>query len=142
MPASSLLRRFLPYLSVALAGALLYDGWIFYDRWSSRHDAEKARHDAEVQRARDDLKALGGTDFRIMNFYASPEAVHAGASAQLCYGVYGAKTVRLDPPVDTIAPAISHCLEVVPRKTTEYKLIAEDGAGHNTTASVTISVLH
>lgn len=142
MPATSLLRRVLPYLSVALAAALLYDGWIFYSRWSGRRDAERASHDAEIQRSRDDLNALGGTKFRILNFYASPGAVRAGSRAQLCYGVYGAKNVRLEPPVDTITPALSHCLEVAPRKTTEYKLIAEDGAGHNATASVTISVLH
>ena len=40
--AFALLRRTLPYLTVAVIIAVAYDGRIFYSRWSYRRQAEKA----------------------------------------------------------------------------------------------------
>ena len=135
-----LLRRLLPFLSVAVAAAVLYDGWIFYSRWHHAREAEQERHDEEIRRARQSIDLLGGTDFRIMYFYAAPQAIRAGASAEICFGVFGAKSVRIEPPVETLRPAINDCFQVAPRKTTEYKLIAEDGGGHTATSSLQIRV--
>ncbi len=42
--------------------------------------------------------------------------------------------------MEEIWPALSHCLEVAPRKDTEYKLIAEDGAGHSVSQSLVLKV--
>jgi hypothetical protein len=49
--------------------------------------------------------------------------------------------VRIEPEVGDLHPALSYCLEVAPRKETEYKLTAEDGAGHTATASLAIKVV-
>src|ERR1039457_2416828 len=131
-----LLRRALPLVSVAVIAAVIYDGWIFYSRWRS------ARETGEARRARQTLDLIGGTDFRIINFYASPQVIRRGTQAKICFGVYGAKRVRIEPAVEDLRPAASYCLQVAPRKDTAYKLIAEDGAGHTATASLVIKVLH
>ena len=75
-----------------------------------------------------------------MNFYASPSTIQPGSHATLCYGVNGAKTVRIEPPVEAVWPAVSRCLQVTPRKDTEYKLIAEDAAGHSVSRSFVLKV--
>jgi hypothetical protein len=135
-----LLRRALPFVSVAVFAAVLYDGWIFYSRWSAGREAEQMRREDESRRARQSIDLLGGTSFRIINFYASPQEIRRGDRARICFGVYGAKSVRIEPPVETLRPAISDCLTVAPRKDTGYQLIAEDGAGHTSTASIAIKV--
>ncbi len=140
MSGPALLRRLLPLISVAVLAAVVYDGWIFYARWRSRREGEQAQREDEARRARQSVELLGGTDFRIINFYASPQAVRPGGPANLCFGVYGAKRVRIEPEVGDVHPAASYCLQVTPRKNTEYKLTAEDGAGHTVTASVAVRV--
>jgi|SRR5450755_297065 len=135
-----LLRRLLPYISIAVLAAVLYDGWIFYSRWNAAREGERARQADESRRARQSVDLMGGTNFRIIQFYAAPSAIHRGEQSKLCFGVYGAKRVRIEPPVEELHPAISYCLQVAPREDTEYKLIAEDGTGHTATATVAIKV--
>ena len=136
----SLLRRALPFLGVAVVAAVLYDAWIFYSRWRDAQDAERARQADEARRARESVELFGGTNFRIVAFYAAPTAIRRGGHAQICYGVYGAKSVRIEPPVEKLSPAPTYCFEVSPGKSTEYKLIAEDGAGHSASQSLEIQV--
>jgi hypothetical protein len=137
-----LLRRVLPLVSVAVIAAVAYDGWIFYSRWRGAREAEQARQAEEARRARQTLDLIGGTDFRIINFYASPQTIRRGTPAKICFGVYGAKRVRIEPAVEELHPAVSYCFEAAPRNDTEYKLIAEDGAGHTATASLVLKVVH
>jgi len=142
MPGSfRLLRRALPLLSIGVLAAVTYDGWIFYSRWRSAREGEQARQAEETRRARQTIDLIGGTDFRIINFYAVPEAVRLGKQATLCYGVYGAKAVRMEPAVEDVRSGISNCVQVTPRKDTAYKLIAEDGAGHVASASLVVKVV-
>jgi hypothetical protein len=54
--------------------------------------------------------------------------------------VNAAQTVRIDPPVEQLHPAVSHCLQVTPERNTEYKLTASDSAGHTLSQSLTIQV--
>jgi hypothetical protein len=136
-----LLRRALPLVSIAVLAAVIYDGWIFYGRWRSAREAGQARQAEEARRARQTLDLLGGTDFRIINFYTSPPVIQRGNQAKICFGVYGAKRVRIEPASEDLHPAMSYCLQVAPRKDTEYKLIAEDGAGHTATANLVIKVV-
>jgi hypothetical protein len=49
---SSLFRRALPLLTVIIGVAVLYDGWIFYSRWSGARTEEQERTRAEAERAR------------------------------------------------------------------------------------------
>jgi len=134
------LRRILPLLSVALFVAIAYDGWIFYSRWKNARDTRQAEQAEEARRDRQTIDMLGGTTFRILTFYASPQAIRRGQPSQLCYGVYAAKQVRIEPEVGEVHPAINHCLEVTPNHDTQYKLTADDGAGHTVTQTVAVKV--
>jgi hypothetical protein len=134
------LRRALPYISVVLFLGLLYDGWIFYSRWNDSRQAEQQRADKEAQTARQTLDRIGGSQLKILAFNAEPAATPHGHGFNICYGVVNAKTVRVEPPIGDVYPALSHCLQIAPRKTTEYKLTAEDDAGHSVTQSLTIEV--
>jgi hypothetical protein len=138
--AATLLRRALPYLSVAIVIAVAYDGWTFYSRWRDTRDAEKAGAINEARDARRTLDALGGDRLKILNFYASPPTVRLGQKSLICYGVNAADSVRLDPPVEQLHPAISHCFQVAPLRATEYKLTVSDRAGHTLTQSLAIQV--
>ena len=62
---------------------------------------------------------------RITQFYVWPAQPPAGEKAMLCYGVENASSVRLDPPVDRVWPAMSRCLEIVPARPVTYTLTAE-----------------
>lgn len=139
--APSLLRRALPFLAVALLIAVAYDAWIFYSRWSNEREAKKSEVRREAEEARQTLELLGGDRLKILDFYATPGAIARGQHATICYGVNAAERVRIDPPVEELHPAVSHCLEVAPREDTDYKLTAQDKAGHSVTASLSIHVL-
>ena len=120
--------------------ALAYDGVVFYSRWSANRERGQERARDEAEQARRTVAALGGDELRILSFYASPGVIRPGGHANLCYGVNGAKTVRIEPPVEELRPALSHCLTVAPRKSTEYKLIAQDAAGHTVAQSFILNV--
>jgi hypothetical protein len=104
--------------------SVLYTGWVFWQR----HSTETRPQPATVER--DPLAAYGKT-LKILQFYTSGGEINAGRKALLCYGVVNATAVRLDPPVESVWPAVSRCFEVTPSKTTRYTLTAE-GADHAT----------
>ena len=134
------LRNPLLYTSILLGIALFYVGWVFFSRWQENRETE--RKAAEEKRAADQkvVESLGGNEFTILNFYASPGEIRRGESAQLCYGVSNAKTVRLEPQTSAVWPSYSRCVDVTPKKDTTYTLTAEDAAGHSKTATVTVKV--
>jgi hypothetical protein len=138
----ALLKKILPWLGVLLVVGLLYDGYIFYSRWSEKQDEKRVRAKQETAMAKKTLTLLGGDELKIHSFYASPGAVRKGMPATICYGVTGAKTLRIDPPVEQVWPSLTHCLQVTPAKNTEYKLTAEDAAGHSVTESFVLQVIH
>jgi hypothetical protein len=135
-----LLRRILPFISIAVFAAVLYDGWIFYSRWRSIRDGQDAEKAEEARRAKESIDRIGGTTFRIINFYASPQSIHPGERVNLCYGVYGAKAVRIEPTIGDLHPAISDCRQVTPTKDTTYKLMAEDAEGHSVAQEIEVHV--
>lgn len=124
-----------------LLAAVVYDGWIFYSRWSYARQVERTRQEKEAAAARRTLEALGGGGLKILSFYATPGAIPRGGQATLCYSVTGAQSVRIEPRLEELHPALTYCLQVSPEKDTAYKLIAEDAAGHSTTATVTLRVI-
>jgi hypothetical protein len=127
-------------LTVLVLIGAAYDGWIFYDRWQSARDAERARANAEAEKARKAIDLIGGGAFGIRNFYVSPSVIHAGATVNICYSVFGAASLRLDPPVAEVYPAFSHCVQASPRRDTEFELTATDSAGHTATAKFVLKV--
>jgi hypothetical protein len=138
--AAALLRRSLPYLTIVIVIAAVYDGSIFYSRWRDARDGAKELATKEARDERRVVDALGGDSLKILNFYATPPTVHSGQKATICYGVNAAESVRLDPPVEQLHPALSHCFQVEPRRDTEYKLTIADRAGHTLTQSLAIKV--
>jgi len=48
--------------------------------------------------------------------------------------------VRIDPPVESLRPSYSRCLNVSPRKTTTYTLTAVDAQGNTKTATAVVRV--
>jgi hypothetical protein len=135
-----LLRQTLPYLGVVILLAAGYDGWIFFSRWKEGRDARKAEARQQVEDTRRLLDGLGGDNLKILDFYATPDAIRRGERALICYGVNAAASVRIEPPVEQLHPAISHCFQVSPIRDTDYKLIVGDYAGHTMSASVSIKV--
>jgi len=133
------IRRALPFISAAVFVALLYDGWIFYTRWDDNRRAGQKRIEKEARDERQTLDRIG-TELKILNFYAEPPVIRHGREANVCYSVVFAKTLRMEPPAGDVYPALSHCLQISPPKTTEYTLIAGDGAGHTATRSLTLYV--
>jgi hypothetical protein len=140
MERLSLVRRALPLLGVLIAAGLLYDGAIFYSRWNDARQATQRSADAEANHDQRVVDALGGDGLKIVAFYANPGVISRGGRIEICYGVTGAKTVRIEPPVGDVWPALSRCLQASPRRDTQYRLVAEDGAGHSTTQSLPVKV--
>lgn len=131
----------LPYFTVVLLAAVVYDGWVFYSRWSDARQAERTRQEKEATDAKRTLDLLGGGGLKIVSFYASPGTIRPGEHASLCYGVTGAKSVRIEPAIEELHPALSYCMQVAPAKSTGYKLFAQDAAGNSVTSTVTIQVI-
>jgi hypothetical protein len=127
-------------LGLLIVAGAIYDGWILYSRSSENRDATRAQAEKEASHERKTLDAYGGGGLKILDFYAAPATVKRGAQTNLCYGVTGAKTVRMEPSVEAVWPAVTRCVQVSPQRDTDYKLVAEDEAGHSVTQSIAVTV--
>ena len=74
---------------------------------------------------------------RITQFYAEP-VVAKGETTNLCYGVENAASVKLDPPVERVSPAIARCFPVDSVKVSKYTLTAADAQGRTVSRSIAI----
>jgi len=133
-------RNTLLYTSILLVAAMAYSGWVISSRRQEAREVERRAKERERAEAAHTFEMLGGGNFEILNFYAVPGVIRRGDSAQLCYGVSNAKTVRLEPQSSEVWPSQSRCVEVSPKKDTTYTLIAEDGHGNTRTSSLTVTV--
>ena len=120
--------------------AALYSGWIFYSRRQIAAEAERQLQQKQVDEDRRVVAEFGGDQLRILSFGATTGEVAPGGRVVLCYGVSNATEVKIEPGVEPIKPAVSHCLDVFPKKTTTYTLKAEDANGNRKSASLTIKV--
>lgn len=100
-------------IKTAAAGALLLALWVV----GSVRDSSLGVHIRPVGAPRGPV--------RILRFYATVGTLVAGEKAQLCYGVENAKTVQIAPGVPAVSPAASRCLDILPRRTTHYSILAE-----------------
>jgi hypothetical protein len=128
------------YTSILIVAALAYAGWVLASRRREAREMEKRAKENERAEAARTFEMLGGDRFEILNFYAVPGLIRRGDSAQLCYGVSNAKTVRLEPQTSGVWPSQARCVEVAPKKDTTYTLTAEDGHGNTRTSSLTVQV--
>jgi len=143
-PSKSILKNPLLYSSILVGIALLAVGWILFSRWEenrqieARNREESARKQRESDRAA--LEQMGGKELAIQSFYVSPGVIHRGESAQLCYGVANAKTVKLEPQSSPVWPSYARCVDVSPKKDTTYTLTIADANGNTKTATVDVKV--
>lgn len=136
-----ILRKVAPVLIVLVIAVAVYDLPIFYSRWRGTRNEEQATRAKEAEEARRTLAILGsGGGLKISQFYASPGAIRKGEHTLICYGVNGAKSVRIEPPIEKLEPALVHCFEASPSVTTNYELVAADGSGHTVTAQLKVQV--
>jgi|HigsolmetaAR202D_1030399.scaffolds.fasta_scaffold23707_2 hypothetical protein len=77
---------------------------------------------------------------KITQFYASPGVIAQGESTTLCYGVEGAKQVRLDPPVEDLKPSMNRCFSVSPVTTTRFTLVAQGADGKEVSETLQVAV--
>jgi hypothetical protein len=140
----SLLKSPLLYSSAIVLVTLLAVGFIMYSRWNDtrlRAQADAQLH-AEKQRERDRVavEQLGGKEFSILDFYASPRAIRRGESAKLCYGVSDAQIVKLEPQPHAVWPSADNCVDVSPSKTTTYRLTIVDASGNSKSQTLDLIV--
>ena len=138
------LRNLWKGFGVVVLIVLAYVGYTIWSRTTQDADlAYKEQQAKSAQQRESDAAAveeLGGSDFKIAAFYASPGLIHRGDTVDMCYSVSNAKTVKLDPPEANVWPAANRCLQVKPKKTTVYTLTAEDAKGNSANQQLTITV--
>jgi len=121
-----------------------YTAFVFWSRWQENQDLAAKEKTAQAAAQRDaaekSVAVLGGTEFKIISFYALPGTIHRGETVNMCYGVSNAKSVALDPPAANVWPSVNRCMQVEPKKTTTYTFTAADGKGNTKTAQLTIEV--
>src|ERR1700689_2305180 len=106
------------YLPAAIAAALLYAGC----------------SSPQVQKA----PAPAADPVKILAFYPRDGVVTEGGNTLLCYGVSNAASVRIDPPVDGVSPALSRCVEIRPKGESRYTLTATGSDGKTVSHSVSV----
>jgi hypothetical protein len=111
----------------------LYTGWIFWQRRTPEPASGRARVEG-------DPLAAYGKSLKILQFYTTTREIARGERGLVCYSVVNATTVRLDPPVENVWPALSRCFEVTPATTTRYTLTAESAEHTTVSESVEIAV--
>jgi hypothetical protein len=136
----SLLRRSLPYTTAAVVIAAIYSGATMYSRYRDAKDVEQRFRESKEAADRRVVDAYGGDRLTILTFAAEPAVVAPGGRVLLCYGVNNATTVKIEPDVPPIKPAVTHCVEAFPKRTTRYTLTAEDAKGNRKEQGLTIQV--
>jgi hypothetical protein len=124
------------WIGLSLAVARL--GWV----WLARHDsrlrmegATETRHGQAYRSSDDDNGALG-----ITQFYARSGEMTEDDPNLVCYGVRNARSVRIEPPVVSLTPALNRCFFVEPHQDTTYKLVAEGTDGSQASESFRVRV--
>jgi len=119
--------------------ATLWLGWV----WLQRHDSH-ARSPRSMAAGRGAVQTLpeedDGSAVRITQFYARSGEIVAGEPGLVCYGVRNARSVRIEPPVESLTPARTRCFFVEPHEDTTYRLVAEGADGSRATESFEIRV--
>lgn len=131
------LRKALPFASIASVVAVLYVAAVFLMRHQSNLNLERS---AKVRPAKPRSNPVLPSGLRITQFYADHGEITRGEQAIVCYGVQDAVAVRLDPPVEELKPAMNRCFSVAPVTATTYRLTATGAGGSEVSESFTIGV--
>jgi hypothetical protein len=138
-------HKILRYAWVAVVIAAIYAGSVLLYRSHQNRNylAKQKAEAAAAQRSEDEqsLETMGGTEFKILNFYAMPGEIRRGETVEMCYGVANAQSVKIEPNIGRgMWPSLSRCIDIEPKKTTTYTLTAADAHGQTQSASLTIKV--
>ena len=137
-----LLKRAQIPLRLAAAIALVYLLYVMLARhaadqhWAARQN----RGQSSTEQTAKFAATYGGSAVKILQFYAREGVVTEDQSTVICYGVVNAKSVRIDPPIGDVYPALNRCVDIAPVHDTKYTLTADDGNGHTATAEFTLAV--
>ena len=82
--------------------------------------------------------AAASAEPKITQFWAVDPNLPRGETTRLCYGVEDASAVRIEPDVKRLYPALTHCFEVAPQRTTTYTLTAQGADGSTVKQSVRV----
>jgi hypothetical protein len=126
-------------LIATLAIAAAYLAWIFVGRAlsTSRWTRRNAPPD---ERSAEFARLYGGTDVKIIQFYAREGNIVEGTKSVICYGVLNARSVRIDPPLDGVSPSLNRCVEVSAAKETRFTLTADGFDGRSVSESFVLGV--
>lgn len=119
--------------------AVTYLAWVFVsrgldtNRWTREH-TRAVPENTEFNRI------YGGTDVKILQFYARESSVLEGGKSVICYGVLNARSVRIDPPLENVSPSLNRCVEAAPNRETRYTLTAEGNDGRTVSESLLLGV--
>lgn len=136
--SSDMVARLRVGMWVAAAIAIAYAAVVI----GSRHlESRRLAKDAETRKAEEYSNSpLATSALKILQFYSSTPVISAGQPATLCYGVLNARRLSLEPGNVSLSPALSRCVQVSPRQTTKYRLVAADSRGATQEASLEIQV--
>ena len=132
-------RKPAPFVIVVIAVSVLFLGWVLSTRGSAGTQTETLRT-AAAQRNAQTVAYYGNGQLKVLNFYANPPEVRRGSRSLVCYGVSNASSVRIEPSVGETWPSTGRCMEVTAANDTEYKLTAQDTAGHEETRTLNLHV--
>jgi len=136
---AGLLRRAQPWLWAIVAAVAVHSAWLMWMRGVLEHRAELSRPKAAAEDWAK-LKLPSGPGVKIQMFYAAPGIVQQGESASICYSVWNARSVKLEPPVEKVWPSINRCISVQPEETTTYRLTATGADGTTEAEEFTLPV--
>ncbi|HWQ52828.1 MAG TPA: hypothetical protein VN442_04030 [Bryobacteraceae bacterium] len=128
------------YLRLAVLAAALYLGWVFAGRYVETRAWMRGRAREAAPANADFERIYGGTEVRILQFYAPSGSVIEGSRSTICYGVVNARAVRIEPPIEGVSPSLNRCVEVAPGEDTRYTLTAEGSDGRVVSESFLLQV--
>lgn len=137
---ANIMRKVLPFTSALVVIAIIYVGYVFYSRHEDQTQAAQQAAERQAEENRKVAELYGGNELKVLNFYATAGPLQRGESAQLCYGVNNAQSVKIEPDLHNVPAAYSNCVKIEPKKTTTYTLTATDKAGNTQQAVLTVPV--
>jgi hypothetical protein len=133
------MKRIVRWLWLALAIAVAQLGWTWLQRRNANFRMED-RLRATLPREQPEPAPEPGHGVQILQFYARSGEMVEGEPNVVCYGVRNAKSVRLEPPVENVYPALVRCFGIEPQQDTTYQLTAEGIDGSRSQVSFHVRV--
>ncbi len=133
------MKRILWYSVPGTVLALGYLAFVGLTRYAANSDLKRAERASEAARYKA-TSGSGGTDVKILQFYAARGEIRKGDRVIVCYGVENAKALRLDPAIEEVEPSPVRCFNAFPKRTTTFKLTATGKDGREVSASFTVRV--